>query len=324
MGISIRVEFHIYVNRKSGEKANSKPECKSKSWFLKSAAEEIERLRTVLSLSTIENYKTAVKAIGRYLKKDVDISAVDQKLIKGFERWLREQNICLNTISCYMRSLRSLVNRLITDGSTNAFKDVYTGRAKTEKRAIAEADIVKIRQATLRSGSFLSLTRDVFLFSYYALGMPFVDIAFLRRSQIAGNVLTFYRHKTGQRVIVPLEPCALEILSRYQDRGEYVFPILKSLEPQKAYKEYLQALNRYNRSLKSLACKSELNVRLTSYTARHTWASVANDTNVDLPVISKALGHTNTKTTQTYIREINDNRLAEANRKLVSRILYSQ
>jgi len=322
MGISIRVEFNIYVNRKSSGKAERKAGRNNKSWFLKSAAEEIERLRASLSLSTIENYKTAVRAIGRYLKNDVETAAIDQKLVKGFERWLREQNLCLNSISCYMRSLRSLVNRLSADGGTNAFKNVYTGRAKTEKRAIAESDIVKIRQAQLRPGSFLSLTRDVFLFSYYALGMPFVDMAFLRRSQITGNVLTYHRHKTGQRVVVPLEPCALEILGRYQREGEYVFPFLNSLEPQKAYKEYLLALNRYNRSLKSLSRKVGLGVRLTSYTARHTWASVANDTNVDLPVISKALGHTNSKTTQTYIREINDNRLAEANHELILRILY--
>ena len=324
MSISIRVEFHIYVNRKSSEEPERKPERKNKSWFLKSATEEIERLRTSLSLSTIANYKTAVKTIGLYLKNDVEMSAIDQNLIKGFERWLKERRVCINSISCYMRSLRSLVNRLKTDGRTDAFRDVYTGRAKTEKRAIAEADIVKIRQTQLRSGSFLTLARDVFLFSYYALGMPFVDIAFMRRSQIAGDVLTYYRHKTGQRVVVPLEPCALKILSRYQQSAEYAFPILKSLEPLKAYKEYLQALNRYNRSLKSLARRAGLNVRLTSYTARHTWASVANDTNVDLPVISKALGHTNTKTTRTYIREINDNRLAEANHEIIRRVLHPQ
>lgn len=324
MSISIRVEFNIYVNRKSNGKAERKAEPDNKSMFLKSAAEEIERLRKSLSLSTIANYKTALNALGRYLKNDVKIAAIDQNLIKEFERWLKERRVCLNSISCYMRSLRSLVNRLTADGATDAFKNVYTGRAKTEKRAIAESDIVKIRQTQLRPGSFLSLARDVFLFSYYALGMPFVDIAFMRRSQIADDVLTYYRHKTGQRVVVPLEPCALEILRRYLHEGEYVFPFLKSLDPQKAYMEYLQALNRYNRSLKSLSQKAGLEARLTSYTARHTWASVANDANVDLPVISKALGHTNTKTTQTYIREINDERLAEANRKLIRRILYTQ
>jgi integrase len=150
--------------------------------------------------------------------------------------------------------------------------------------------------------------------------MPFVDIAFLRRSQINDNQLTYYRHKTGQRIVIPLEPCMNEIISRYQSDSEYVFPLLRSLEPQKAYNEYLQMLNRYNRSLKTLARKAGVTRRLTSYTPRHTWASVAYDQNVDLSVISKALGHTNTQTTLTYIKEISDNRLAEANHLIVGRI----
>ena len=79
-------------------------------------------------------------------------------------------------------------------------------------------------------------------------------------------------------------------------------------------------LNRYNHSLKTLAKKAKVTSRLTSYTARHTWASVAFSSNVDLPVISKALGHTNTQTTLTYIKEINDFRLDEANKRIVNMI----
>lgn len=320
MGISIRFEIHIHVNRNEG-KTNDKLECSNvKRSFLKSAAEEVERLRTSLSVSTIENYKTALRSLGRYLKGDIDVSCINQELVKSFEKWLREQRLCLNSVSCYMRSLRSMINRVNGEGNTNAFKNVYTGRVKTDKRAISESDIISIKHASLNEGSFLSLARDVFLFSYYALGMPFIDIAFLRRCQISDNVLMYYRHKTGQRVVVPLESCMLEIINRYQSENEYVFPLLHSLDPQKAYREYLKKLNRYNRSLKTLAKKAGLNIRLTSYVARHTWASIAHASNMDMPVISKALGHTNPQTTLTYIKEINDDRLARANRELLKRV----
>ena len=321
MNISIRFEIHIHVNRNE-EKGNSKSECNSvKCSFLKSASEEIERLRSSLSISTIENYKTALRSLGRYLKGDIDVSCINQELIKSFEKWLRDQKLSLNSISCYMRSLRSMINRVNGEGNTNIFKSVYTGRVKTDKRAISESDIISIKHVSLRKNSFLSLARDVFLFSYYALGMPFIDIAFLRRNQISDNVLTYYRHKTGQRVIVHLESCMFEIINRYQSENEYVFPLLHSLDPQKAYCEYLKKLNRYNRSLKTLAKKAGLNIRLTSYVARHTWASIAHASNMDMPVISKALGHTNPQTTLTYIKEINDYRLAKANRELLRRVL---
>ena len=171
------------------------------------------------------------------------------------------------------------------------------------------------------SNSFLSLTRDLFLFSFYAQGMPFVDMAFLRSSQIRDGQLIYHRHKTGQRVTIHLEPCMLAIISQYQRKGsDYVFPLLCSDNPQKAYDEYLLMLNRYNHTLKTLAKKARVTSRLTSYTARHTWASIAFSSNVDLPVISKALGHTNTQTTMTYIKEINDSRLEEANRRIINMI----
>ena len=319
MGISIRIEFNIYVERreKKQDLAEKRP---SGAMFLNRASKEIERIKTSLSYSTIENYKTALRAFSRYLAHDVDISSINHELLKGFERWLRSKNLCMNSVSCYMRSLRSLLNRIGANSQSQVFKGIYTGRAKTEKRAIDETDIISIKQAKLCPRSFLSLVRDIFLFSYYALGMPFVDIAFLRRSQISDNQLVYYRHKTGQRVVVPLEPCMMEIINRYQSGSCYVFPLLCSGDPQEAYKEYLSMLNRYNRNLKSLARKAGVNIRLTSYTARHTWASVANASNVDMPVISKALGHINPQTTLTYIKEINDDRLVEASRRIICRI----
>ena len=320
MGISIRFEIHIHVDygEKRIEKTVSGVSCKQS--LLKRAGEEMEKLCSSLSQSTIENYKTALRSFSRYLNGDVLISNVDQKLIKGFERWLRDRNVCPNSASCYMRSLRSLINRINGEDSTKAFKSVYTGRAKTEKRAVAESDIIRVKNTQLKSGSFMELARNLFLFSYYALGMPFVDMAFARRSQIFDNKLVYHRHKTGKRIVVPLEPCMQEIINRYKSDSDYIFPLLSSYEPQIAYREYLLKLNRYNRSLKLLSKKAGLNLRLTSYTARHTWASVANASNVDLSVISKALGHTNPQTTLTYIKDINDNRLAEANRMILSRL----
>lgn len=319
MGITIKFELNVYVNR--GDTMNrgivNESSC---GLFLKAATKEIGRLRDSLSYSTLENYKTALRALKQYLNHDVSIDQINKITIKGFERWLRAKNLCINTTSCYMRSIRALLNRMAVSNKTHAFDGIYTGRAKTEKRAIAESDIISIKRLNLRPGSFQALARDIFLFCYYAMGMPFVDVAFLRRSQICGNQLVYHRHKTGQRVVVPLEPCMLEIIERYHTDSEYVFPLLNSLNPQKAYQEYLKKLNSYNRSLKSIAKKAGLTIRLTSYCARHTWASVAYGANIELAVISKALGHSNPRTTLIYIKDINDNRLAQASHMILSRM----
>ena len=326
MGIIIRFEFHLHISRgearkeDTGEKQTA--ETSEGRGFVETAMDEAKRLKSSFSPSTISNYMTALRSFKEYLGGgDLKLSQIDRLTFKGYEQWLRQKNVCLNTVSCYMRSLRSLLKKIGDNLHTDAFDTVYTGQAKTDKRAVDETDIARLRSLSLKPHSFACLVRDLFLFSFYALGMPFVDLAFLRKSQIADGQIVYHRHKTGQRVTVRLEPCMMEIIHRHQTGGsDYVFPLLHSTDSEEAYAEYLQMLNRYNRTLKTLAKKAGVEARLTSYTPRHSWASVAYSNNVELPVISKALGHTNPQTTLIYIRQINDTRLDEANRHILRNI----
>lgn len=326
MGITIKFEFHLHISRVEKEMQSSKQQTDStmnEKGFLATAKGIAEKLRPTLSPSTIKNYLTALRSLKDYLGGEIAIKQLDNQTFKGFEKWLLQRKVCLNTISCYMRSLRSLFRKVKGEADSEAFSSVYTGKAKTEKRAIEASDIIRLKSISLKPGSSLCQARDMFLFSFYALGMPFVDMAFLRKSQINSERLVYLRHKTGQRISVRLEPCMTEIIRRYQtDHSEYVFPIIDSNDPYKAYKEYHQKLVGYNRALKSLGKKAGISANLTSYTPRHTWASLAYSSNVDLPVISKALGHTNPQTTMTYIRQINDARLEDANHGILERLSH--
>jgi integrase len=218
-----------------------------------------------------------------------------------------------------MRSLRTILSKLLPREEVLAsFSNVYTGRAATDKRSVDRETVSKVKNLQLKERSALSLARDIFLFCFYALGMPFVDVAFLRRQQVNGDQIVYYRRKTGTRVTVPLLPCMRDIIGRYQNNtSDYVFPLLGSTDPQTAYNEYLTKLNWYNRALKRLARRAGVSETLTSYTTRHTWATTAYHNCVELPVISKALGHSSPQTTLTYLREINDHRLMEANSRIV-------
>ncbi|MBR6433426.1 MAG: tyrosine-type recombinase/integrase, partial [Bacteroides sp.] len=146
--------------------------------------------------------------------------------------------------------------------------------------------------------------------------------AHLRKPQVKDGVLTYRRRKTGRQVRVALEPCMLAILEKYRTEGtDYLFPILyKVKDGRQVSVSYSCALNRYNRSLKLLARQAGISANLTSYVARHSWASIAYEQGIGLPVISKALGHTNTETTLVYIEGIKDERLAKANRELLERV----
>lgn len=242
-----------------------------------------------------------------------------------YAQWLRQQGISMNTVSCYLRSLRAIYNKVVKQydlEDRKPFKDLFTGHAKTVKRSATGDDIKRLQAMILPKHSALQLSRDIFLFSLYAQGMPFVDVAFLRKEQIRDGLIVYERHKTGQQIVVKIEGCIQEIINRYSSAdSDFVFPIITAHRPAQAYKQYQSSLRNYNRNLHKLEKLAGLKRGLTSYVVRHTWASVAYDTNVDLAVIASALGHTNTNTTRIYIRDINNRRLAEANHKVLGRIL---
>lgn len=336
--MKIKFELNIYVYKNSMEKTpkradqnlNSKDDRKIitqheviKPVGLREFMQEMfDNIKQFRSYNTMKNYETAIRSFLSFSgKQEIPINDITAERIAAWQMWLRQKGVCLNTISCYIRSLRSIYNYAVEKKAViqqHPFDKAFTGKTKTESRSIEIEDIKQLKDLQLRKGTFLELTRDMFLFCFYALGMPFIDLVFLRKSQLSGDTLTYYRQKTGQHVNVCIEPCMREIIDKYATAGsDYVFPLITSTDKDIARKEYLRLLGRYNRALKRLAGKAGVKSRLTSYMARHTWASMAFQRNVDLPVISKALGHTNTHTTLLYIRGINDERLHIANKQLL-------
>lgn len=318
--ITIHFYFRVNINHCNShvrEVKSPRQQQSPTSSFYDTIIQEIRQLGDTVSRSTRENYLTALRSLCRFAGNSLCVGDINHALLRRYERWLHEQSISRNTSSCYMRSLRALLGKASNFNDESLFKGIFTGRCTTEKRSVNEKTVSRLKKIQLPLDSPLTLARDLFLFSFYAQGMPFVDMAFLKRQQISGRQLVYHRHKTGTRIAVGLLPCIQQILKRYESSGSnYVFPLLRSTDAQTAYDEYLVKLNWYNRSLKRLARLAGIDGQLTSYTARHSWATTAYHSNVDLPVISKALGHSNPQTTLTYLREIDDHRLEEANRRI--------
>lgn len=210
----------------------------------------IQQLAASRSKSTLDNYQTALRSLLAYAGKDIGTEQLTPSLMEGYQHWLTERGITLNTISCYMRSLRSLFSRSeVSSKVPELFKSVYKGNTRTDKRSLPFGDLQMLSQLPLPIGTPLCFARDIFLFSVYALGMPFVDVAFLRKKQIADGYITYYRHKTGQRVRVKVEQVAQQIITRYhREDSEFVFPILH----EGTMEEYHIMRSRYNRQLRRL------------------------------------------------------------------------
>lgn len=291
-----------------------------KESFVYQAQVIISRVRSEERFNTVKNYETALRSLLRYAEaSDLSIRSITADFVQGYQQWLKHQGISLNTISCYTRSLRAIYNKVQRrKGKATPFEHAYTGSPETAKRSIPASDMRKLLKLQLPVGSRLALSRDVFLFCFYCLGMPFIDVAFLRRNQISNGCITYYRRKTHQAIHIPIEPQIKEIIARYRHaQRELVFPILTQTQGVDAYSDYRRKLSQYNYDLRQLSQMAKLKTRLTSYMVRHTWASMAYERQVDLHVISKALGHDNPQTTLVYIRGINNRQLANANRRLL-------
>ena len=191
MSLNIKIEFHIHLKENKKNTHTDVEPLMSKA-FCTLAEQHIESLRNQRTPSTIENYLTALSSFHSFLVHTKTIVPLNADIFEKYEHYLRDSNLKPNTTSCYMRSLRSLAIRILGDEARKMFCKVYTGRAITEKRSLPVEDFASLRSLTLKPGSSLALTRDLFLFSFYAMGMPFVDMAFLRRDQISNGRMTYY------------------------------------------------------------------------------------------------------------------------------------
>ena len=174
----------------------------------------------------------------------------------------------------------------------------------------------------LPEGTSIAFARDVFMFSFYMRGMPFVDIAYLRKKDLKNKMLAYSRKKTNQYLTVEWVKEAQEIIDRYEQinpASPYLLPIIQQ-DDGTEQKQYHRMLENINYNLKKIGEMTGLKMPLTTYTARHTWASIARDMDIPIPIISEGMGQNSIKTTQVYLNSIDVSKINEVNKKIIRRI----
>ena len=271
--------------------------------------------------STARNYRRTWDSFNRYLNgREFYMDEITGPIIASYNRSLYANNLRRNTISFYNRILRAVYNKAVKDGyveQTFPFEAVYTGVDVTRKRALPVEMLHQIAAIKLQDPE-LALSRDLFLFSFQARGMSFVDMAFLTQQNLQHGFLHYVRRKTGQALSVRIEPWMQELLDRYQPQchDPYLLPILRSTEPKEAFAQYSAALVRHNILLRKLGSLVGADFPLSSYCARHSWATIARDAAVPLSVISSGMGHTSEKTTRIYLASLDNSLIDRANRQI--------
>ena len=245
---------------------------------------------------------------------------MDSNLMIAYESWLKGTGICPNTSSYYMRNLRAIYNRAVERELTvqrYPFKHVYTGVDKTVKRAVPLKVIRRIRDLDLTLSPVLDYARDLFMFSFYTRGMSFIDMAYLKKKDLQNGILSYRRQKTGQQLFVKWEKPMQEIVDKYDTVGTpYLLPVIKDMNAD-ARRQYKNAAHLVNDKLKKLGEQLGLDIPLTSYVARHGWASIAKDRNIPLAIISEAMGHDSEKTTRIYLASLDTSAVDKANSRIL-------
>ncbi len=283
-----------------------------------------ERLYADNKIGSSNKFKQLLNSLRRFRDgKDLSIFDLNADLVEAYDAWMRLQNLKRNTRSFYHCRLRTIYNKMVAGGiiepaSRSPFENVFTGMDATTKRAISKDEIFRIQQLDLSANPAQDFARIIFLLSFYLRGMSFIDMAYLRKSDIRDGILTYCRHKTGQQLSIKWEQQMQDVVDALpKSETDYLLPIITK-EGAEGRKQYENKMKSVNRRLKSVAQKAGISVPLSTYWSRHSWSTIARDNDVPISIISKALGHNSIVTTQIYLDSISNDKVDEANRLVIS------
>ena len=306
----------------------------NKNGFSRCAEFYIGRLRKEGRHSTAHVYKNALFSFSVFCGTcNVSFRQITRESLRLYGQYLYENGLKLNTISTYMRMLRSIYNRGVEAGNApfvpRLFHEAYTGIDVCQKRALTAAELHRLLFDDPRSER-LRRIQDIASLLFQLCGMSFADLAHLEKSALENNILRYNRIKTKTPMSVEVLDSAMVKIDRLRSVRksqpgcpDYLLDILcgdKSRKDEKAYREYQSALRWFNNSLKELARALHLKSPVTSYTLRHSWATIAKYRGVSIEMISEALGHKSIKTTQTYLKGFGLEERTEVNKGNLSYI----
>ena len=291
---------------------------------------------------TANAYRTVTRGLVKFNKGlDIPLAEINSCLIKDFEKYLKDTGRLPNTISYYMRNLRSIYNKAVVgkqlpQPKENPFAGVYMGVTRTMKRALSIEEIKKLydldfssllkgKKAASKEYRFienLETAHRYFFFCFYARGMSFIDLAYLRKENIRGGFVRYIRKKTGQQIEVRVTPEMQSVIDSFREDvldSSHVFPIMRDKDKGLRL-QYETALRQQNYHLKRLSLLAKIRKPVSTHWARHSWASTGKLNNIPIRVISECLGHTSEKTTLIYLNSLDNSLLDSANEIIISAI----
>ena len=290
-------------------------------------ANHIKNLRSIGCVGNSYAYLNLQKTLKNFYGKKLDFmfSSINICVCYKLEAWMRQRGYEDVTMSYYFRTLRALYNKAVeakcADRTRNPFSEYRLSRfnRQTKKRALPKTDVMKLLTADCSGMKHIAqLAHDVFSFSYYCGGISLVDIANLTPENIVNGRLVYKRQKTHRGINLLILDEAHRIIEKYADYQKdayYLFPILDAKihkTPMQKYNRIRKLCGQINRELAALGKQLKIEGNVTTYVARHSFATILKKSGINIGIISQALGHQDLKTTQIYLAQFDDEQVDNA------------
>lgn len=265
---------------------------------------------------TAKNYSNAFHAMVRYKKKDFPFSELNYELLKGLEHHLERRGCSPGGIGSYMRPIRAVYYEGMRMGYVSQDQNPYSTvtnrngyslahlKSPQNPRAMTAEQLARFKEFDIEKYHHLADAWRYFMFSFWMLGINFVDICNLKRNNVQDGRLRYERQKTKKPFDLQIRPEAQAIIDHYRSDSEYVFPFynenIHKTSKQQATRKH-RVMRETNRDLREIAEILGIEGQFTFYTARHTAATTLKRNGVSVEVISEALGHANPAITQSYL-----------------------
>lgn len=270
---------------------------------------------------TREIYEATLQKVRRYACNGMDVADVDTDWVRKFERNLLAEGLAVNTVAIHMRNLRAVINYAIGEGlaSEYPFRRFVIRKEETPKRSLTVAQLAEFRDWPCEAHQVRY--RDIFMLSFYLLGINMVDLCSAMKSDVVNGRLEYRRAKTHKLYSVLIQPEAQAIIDRYAGREHLLFV----LEEYGDYRDFMHRMNGNLQCVGDVKTGNRYNVKerkplypnISTYWARHTWATIAHRIGVPKDVISMALGHSfGARVTDVYI-DYDMEKVDAANRQVI-------
>lgn len=281
-----------------------------------------KELRTEGRIGTAVSYECARSSLHKF-SPNTKLADITAEFLRRYEKWMVGNGNSITTVGIYLRSLRTIINNAIAEGSLR--KELYPfGRKKYEiplannvKKALSLKDIAAIYYHQPEAGTYGDMSKDYWIFMYLCNGINVKDMTLLKYGNIKGEVLEFHRAKTARtkRKVEPIRVSLVddlkEIIKKWGNEriadSTYIFPILgEGLTAERERQLIQQLTGVINDHMRAIARELGIESDCTTYAARHSFATILQRSGVSTEFISEALGHSNVKTTQNYLAGFED------------------